>query len=49
MGTEYAVVYEGAYCTKVLFQGTKQECIEYFLDNPEICGTYVFIQELEYA
>lgn len=45
----FAVVFESAYKTAVLFQGSKSECKKYLRDNPEMCSTYTFLQELEYA
>jgi hypothetical protein len=45
--TEFAVVFETDYSTKILFQGTKEQCKEFMKMNPEMCSTYTFLQELE--
>lgn len=47
LDTEFAVVFETDYKTKVLFKGTKQECKDYMRLNPEMCSTFTFLQELE--
>lgn len=47
METIFAVVFETAYVTKILFEGTKMECKAYIRLNPEFCDDYVFVQELE--
>ena len=47
METVFAVVYETAYVTKILFRGTKRECQMYMRMNPEFCSTFTFVQELE--
>jgi len=49
MKNEFAVVFESAYSTKILFTGTKAECKAFMRANAEMCSTYTFIQELEYA
>ena len=44
----FAVVYETAYVTKVLFTGTLKECKVYIHLNPEMCADgFTFVQELE--
>lgn len=43
----FAVVFETAYSTKVLFEGSKNECKQYIKDYPEMCADFCFIQELE--
>jgi hypothetical protein len=47
METIFAVVFETGYVTKILFEGTKSECQAFINDNPEMCSTYTFVQELE--
>ena len=47
MNTVFAVVYETAYVTKILFEGTSRQCGDFIRANPEICGDYAFVQELE--
>ena len=44
----FAVVYETAYKTEILFQGTLKECKVYMRMNPEMCADgNAFVQELE--
>lgn len=44
----FAVVYETAYVTKILFQGTLKECKAYMRLYPEMCADgFAFVQELE--
>lgn len=43
----FAVVYETPFKTKILFEGTHDECVDFQKKNPELCSTYSFIQELE--
>ena len=43
----FAVVFETAYVTKILFRGTKRECSIFIKMNRELCGDDVFVQELE--
>ena len=44
----FAVVFETAYVTKVLFTGTLKECKVYMNLNPEMCADgNTFVQELE--
>lgn len=47
MLTKFAVVFETAYVTKILFEGTMQECKKFIAENPEMCSDYAFVQELE--
>lgn len=47
MDSIFAVVFETAYVTKVLFQGTKRECQIFMKMNVVAGDDYTFIQELE--
>ncbi len=44
----FAVVFETAYETKILFRGSLQECKVFMKLNPEMCADgFAFVQELE--
>ena len=45
----YAVIFETEYVTRIIFEGTKYECIQFMEANPMICDECTFIQELEIA
>lgn len=45
----YAVIFETEYQTRILFEGTYDQCVQYRIDNPEICDDCTFVQELETA
>lgn len=43
----YAVIFETEYVTRILFDGTFDECEDFFIANPEFCDECAFIQEIE--
>jgi hypothetical protein len=43
----FAVIFETACVSKVLFTGTMAECKQFCRDNKHICGDDVFVQELD--
>lgn len=47
MESVFAVVFETEFVTKVLFQGTKEQCKQFIRKNSEMCDSCVFVQELE--
>jgi hypothetical protein len=45
----FAVIFETDYVTRILFEGTKFECIAFMEENSVLCDECTFIQEMEYA
>jgi hypothetical protein len=45
----FAVIFETDYVTRILFEGTKFECIQFMEAAPILCDDCTFIQEMEYA
>jgi hypothetical protein len=46
----FGVIFETPWSTKILFEGTSSECIQFIESNPEFCDDSVtHIEELEYA
>jgi hypothetical protein len=43
----FAVIFETAYVTKILFTGTMAQCKVFMQNNKYVCGDDAFVQEME--
>jgi hypothetical protein len=43
----FAVIFETAYVTKILYTGTMDQCKQFMQANKYMCGDDAFVQEVE--